>query len=233
QGLLAAGGRQSGRVGGRGRDDALPRPRRVAARPVPQPGRGRAAAVTAHEAGGGDPPGDRRRSLDDRGRARPVHQREDGEEPPCVDLREAGRPGPHAGRPQRRPHGHRPAPVAVTERGRAAGSAAPGPDGLYPLLPAKMGRLPYSGDHGACSYCVHAVTTTDRHHPSAGRGSTSMNLFILKTWLESKFAKDERGANLVEYILLVAFIALVVIAGVKLLGNQVNNKFSNASTNLN
>ncbi len=60
-----------------------------------------------------------------------------------------------------------------------------------------------------------------------------MNLFILKTWLESKFAKDERGANLVEYILLVAFIALVVIAGVKLLGNQVNNKFSNASTNLN
>ncbi|HZR14164.1 MAG TPA: Flp family type IVb pilin [Acidimicrobiia bacterium] len=60
-----------------------------------------------------------------------------------------------------------------------------------------------------------------------------MNLFILKTWLESKFAKDERGANLVEYILLVAFIALVVIAGVKLLGNQVNSKFSNASTNLN
>ncbi len=60
-----------------------------------------------------------------------------------------------------------------------------------------------------------------------------MNLFILKTWLESKFAKDERGANLVEYILLVAFIALVVIACVKLLGNQVNSKFSNASTNLN
>ena len=37
-----------------------------------------------------------------------------------------------------------------------------------------------------------------------------MNLFVLKTWLQAKFTKDERGANLVEYILLVALIALAV-----------------------
>jgi pilus assembly protein Flp/PilA len=59
-----------------------------------------------------------------------------------------------------------------------------------------------------------------------------MNLFILKTWLETKLIKDERGANLVEYILLVAFIALVVLGAVKLLGTSVNNKFSNANSSL-
>ena len=36
-----------------------------------------------------------------------------------------------------------------------------------------------------------------------------MNLFVLKTWLQARFTKDEQGANLVEYILLVALIALV------------------------
>ena len=36
-----------------------------------------------------------------------------------------------------------------------------------------------------------------------------MNLFVLKAWLESKLGKNERGANLVEYILLIALIAVV------------------------
>jgi Flp pilus assembly pilin Flp len=39
-----------------------------------------------------------------------------------------------------------------------------------------------------------------------------MNLFVLKTWLDTKFRTDEDGASLVEYILLVALIALAVIA---------------------
>ena len=59
-----------------------------------------------------------------------------------------------------------------------------------------------------------------------------MNLFILKTWLETKLIKDERGANLVEYILLVAFIALVVLGAVKLLGTSVNSKFTDAGNTL-
>ena len=52
-----------------------------------------------------------------------------------------------------------------------------------------------------------------------------MNLFVLKTWLQSRFCKDERGANLVEYILLVALIALAVIAAVVFLRGQVSGKF--------
>jgi Flp pilus assembly pilin Flp len=59
-----------------------------------------------------------------------------------------------------------------------------------------------------------------------------MNLFILKTWLEAKFGKDEEGASMVEYILLVALIALAVIAAVVFLKNQVNNKFNQAGSTL-
>jgi len=59
-----------------------------------------------------------------------------------------------------------------------------------------------------------------------------MNLFVLKTWLETKFRKDEDGASLVEYILLVALIALAVIAAVIFLRNQVSDKFSEAGSKL-
>jgi Flp pilus assembly pilin Flp len=63
-------------------------------------------------------------------------------------------------------------------------------------------------------------------------GSTSMNLFVLRTWLEAKFAKDEKGASMVEYILLVALIALAVIAAVVFLKDQVNGKFNDAGSKL-
>ena len=59
-----------------------------------------------------------------------------------------------------------------------------------------------------------------------------MNLFVLKTWLEARFAKDERGANLVEYILLVALIALAVIAAVVFLRGQVSDKFNETGSKL-
>ena len=59
-----------------------------------------------------------------------------------------------------------------------------------------------------------------------------MNLFILKTWLETKLVNDARGANLVEYILLVAFIALAVIVAVQMLSNKVGTKFSDAGSSL-
>ena len=52
-----------------------------------------------------------------------------------------------------------------------------------------------------------------------------MNLFILKTWLEAKFGKDEEGASMVEYILLVALIALAVIGAVVFLRGQASSKF--------
>ena len=59
-----------------------------------------------------------------------------------------------------------------------------------------------------------------------------MNLFLLKTWLDTKLHKDEDGASLVEYILLVALIALAVIAAVIFLRSQVQDKFSEAGSKL-
>jgi len=60
----------------------------------------------------------------------------------------------------------------------------------------------------------------------------NMNLFVLKTWLQTKLANDEQGANLVEYILLVALIALAVIAAVIFLRGQVSSKFNTAGSTL-
>ncbi|HEU5301960.1 MAG TPA: Flp family type IVb pilin [Acidimicrobiia bacterium] len=59
-----------------------------------------------------------------------------------------------------------------------------------------------------------------------------MNLFVLRTWLQAKFTNDERGANLVEYILLVALIALAVIAAVVFLRGQVSDKFNETGSKL-
>ena len=53
-----------------------------------------------------------------------------------------------------------------------------------------------------------------------------MNLLVVRTWLQARFTTTERGASMVEYILLVALIALAVIAAVSFLGGQVNNKFN-------
>ena len=55
-----------------------------------------------------------------------------------------------------------------------------------------------------------------------------MNLFVLKTWLQARTTKDEQGASLVEYILLVALFALAVIAAVVFMRNQISDKFSYA-----
>jgi Flp pilus assembly pilin Flp len=59
-----------------------------------------------------------------------------------------------------------------------------------------------------------------------------MNLFIVRTWLQARFAKDERGASMVEYILLVALIALAVIAAVVFLRGQVQDKFNDSGSKI-
>ena len=53
-----------------------------------------------------------------------------------------------------------------------------------------------------------------------------MNLFVLRTWLQARFTATERGASMVEYILLVALIALTVFAAVTFLGNQTRDTFN-------
>ena len=44
--------------------------------------------------------------------------------------------------------------------------------------------------------------------------------------------KKEKGASLVEYALLVALIAVVAIAGVKVLGNNISSQYSGLATSL-
>jgi pilus assembly protein Flp/PilA len=47
---------------------------------------------------------------------------------------------------------------------------------------------------------------------------------FLATWIRAH-VKDDRGASLVEYALLVALIAIVCIAAITLLGNNASAKF--------
>ena len=51
---------------------------------------------------------------------------------------------------------------------------------------------------------------------------------MLRMWTmyQSRFVADERGASMVEYALLVALIAVVVIAAALFLGNEISGKFS-------
>ena len=47
-----------------------------------------------------------------------------------------------------------------------------------------------------------------------------------------RFVRDEEGATMAEYALLVAVIALVALAGAKTLGNSISNRLTNAAGNI-
>lgn len=46
------------------------------------------------------------------------------------------------------------------------------------------------------------------------------------TLVNRHFLKDTRGANLVEYIILVGVVALIALAGYKFFGNKVTDKIN-------
>jgi pilus assembly protein Flp/PilA len=52
------------------------------------------------------------------------------------------------------------------------------------------------------------------------------------TYLRARFGRDERGASLVEYALLVALIAVVCILAITFVGSQANEKFSEVGSKL-
>jgi pilus assembly protein Flp/PilA len=72
--------------------------------------------------------------------------------------------------------------------------------------------------------------------PVTGRRSTEwvdggMDLFGLKTWVRARWGRrDERGANLVEYLLLVGLIAIVAMAAISFLGGQLTPLFNQAGS---
>jgi Flp pilus assembly pilin Flp len=62
-----------------------------------------------------------------------------------------------------------------------------------------------------------------------------MDLTYWRAWIGVRWqlaGQNQRGANLVEYILLIAFIAIIVIIAVKVLGRTISAKFSSANSNL-
>jgi pilus assembly protein Flp/PilA len=57
---------------------------------------------------------------------------------------------------------------------------------------------------------------------------------MLRLWTayQSRILRDETGASMVEYALLVALIAVVVIAAALFLGTEINDKFSEVGQTL-
>jgi len=54
----------------------------------------------------------------------------------------------------------------------------------------------------------------------------------LITFFQSRLARDERGATAVEYGLMVALIAIVIIAAVALIGTNLSTLFNKTANNL-
>lgn len=59
----------------------------------------------------------------------------------------------------------------------------------------------------------------------------ALQYHFLKTWINAH-TKDERGASLVEYALLVALIAVVCIAAVSALGDSASDTFDAVTSTL-
>ena len=57
-------------------------------------------------------------------------------------------------------------------------------------------------------------------------------MFRVWTACQSRFVKDEEGASMVEYALLIALIAMVVIAGAVFFGTELSEKFSEVGATL-
>lgn len=53
---------------------------------------------------------------------------------------------------------------------------------------------------------------------------------IVKNWMG--FKSDKRGVTALEYGLIAAVVAVVMVVGASTLGNKLSNQFSNISTNL-
>jgi len=59
-----------------------------------------------------------------------------------------------------------------------------------------------------------------------------MSLVALWTQLQSGLRRDDRGASLVEYVLLVALIAVVCIVALQLVGNSASDKLTSVGNQI-
>jgi pilus assembly protein Flp/PilA len=53
---------------------------------------------------------------------------------------------------------------------------------------------------------------------------------FLATWLRARFGDSDRGASMVEYALLVALIAVVCIASIRVLGGKAKDSFDSTGS---
>ena len=60
---------------------------------------------------------------------------------------------------------------------------------------------------------------------------TYFNVWVT-TFVRARFGRTERGASLVEYVLLVSLIAVVCIAAITFLGNSASTKFSSVGSSI-
>ncbi len=54
----------------------------------------------------------------------------------------------------------------------------------------------------------------------------------IASYLRARFGRTERGASLVEYVLLVSLIAVVCIAAITLLGTSARDKFDEVGSSI-
>lgn len=59
-----------------------------------------------------------------------------------------------------------------------------------------------------------------------------MNLQLLWLHIQLRLHRDDKGASLVEYALLVALIAVVCIAAIALIGNSASTKLSTVGNSI-
>ena len=55
---------------------------------------------------------------------------------------------------------------------------------------------------------------------------------FVQTWIATRYNRDERGASLVEYALLVALIAVACIVAIGILGDNAASKFSDVGSQI-
>ena len=55
---------------------------------------------------------------------------------------------------------------------------------------------------------------------------------VLMVWMQARFGRQDEGASLVEYALLLALIAVVCIAAISLLGSSASTTFTREANSL-
>lgn len=88
----------------------------------------------------------------------------------------------------------------------------------------------YGFSETASKFFVHNGPNTGSNNKETISVKTQYN--FLAAWLKAQ-TKDERGAAMVEYALLLALIAIVAIAALGFLGGTVRDNFSDINSALN